>query len=94
MLAELGFYVPAFNNSKLSVSSEAEPRGSVFPPALSFLYIPKRGVCLRTGKTATLTCEISLCLFSVCPSVLSASVGLKSGYFAQSGSLGKAGSCF
>lgn len=33
------------------------------PPALPFLCIPKRNACLRTGKTATLMCEISVCLF-------------------------------
>lgn len=41
------------------------------PPALPFLCNPKRIVCLRTGKTAALMCEISVCLFS---SVLLSSV--------------------
>ena len=63
MLAELAFSVPDFSKSKLSTSSKAGPRGFV-PPALSFLCIPERNVCLRTGKTATLTCKISVCLFS------------------------------
>lgn len=93
MLAEFMTYnFSGFHKSDLSASSEAPPRGFVFLLPFPFCIFPKGNVWLRTGKSAILTHEICPLVF-VCPSVLSASVGLNSGYPAQSGSLGTAGSC-
>lgn len=59
-----------------------------------FLSVYSQEECLPENWKNCHTGVRDFCLLVfICPSVLSASVGLHSGFLAQSGSLGKAGCC-
>lgn len=63
MLAELACLVLDFSKSKLSPSSKAGWREFVFPLPFPFCVLPRGMSAWELEKTATLMCEISVCLF-------------------------------